>query len=256
MRTQQGNAIVEDYLAWIRRSTTIRETGEWWEITTPFLDRHNDMIQLYARTQGEAVELSDDGYTIADLESSGCSVSQGKRARLLEEVLNGFRVARDDHGALTISSKRSDLPNAVNRLLQASLAVSDLFYLARNNVASVFADDVLRWLDTRAIRYVPRLILAGRSRLDHQFDFVIPKSTSNPERVGRIINNPSVDRTRHLLFSWLDTQPQRDPDSIGVAFLNDRDNSVGLDVVDALHAYDVRVVKWTERENALDLLAG
>lgn len=36
------------YLAWLKSQISYRQTGPYTEITTPFLDRHNDQIQIYA----------------------------------------------------------------------------------------------------------------------------------------------------------------------------------------------------------------
>ncbi len=35
---------VTSYLAWLKSQFSYRETGTYTEITTPFLDRHNDQI--------------------------------------------------------------------------------------------------------------------------------------------------------------------------------------------------------------------
>ena len=40
---------IDDYVRWLRDKTTLREIKEWVEITTPYLDRHNDYIQIYAK---------------------------------------------------------------------------------------------------------------------------------------------------------------------------------------------------------------
>ena len=40
------------------------------EITTPYLDRNNDYLQIYAQRAG-FVFLTDDGLTIGDLEQTG-----------------------------------------------------------------------------------------------------------------------------------------------------------------------------------------
>jgi len=37
---------------WLKGKTTLREVnGSWVEITTPYLDRHNDALQIYARAE-------------------------------------------------------------------------------------------------------------------------------------------------------------------------------------------------------------
>jgi hypothetical protein len=46
----------------------------WLEITTPFVDRHNDYLQIYATQEHDRYLLTDDGYMIEDLEQSGCNL--------------------------------------------------------------------------------------------------------------------------------------------------------------------------------------
>ena len=62
------------------------------EITTPYLDRHNDCLQIYAGKIGEGFILTDDGYVLDDLAQAGVDATSGKRRLLLEETLNGFGV--------------------------------------------------------------------------------------------------------------------------------------------------------------------
>ncbi|MEJ7608384.1 MAG: DUF1828 domain-containing protein [Bryobacteraceae bacterium] len=65
--------LLNDYRTWLKDKTTLREVnGAWVEITTPYLDRHNDMLQIYARRENSGFVLTDDSYTIHDLEASGC----------------------------------------------------------------------------------------------------------------------------------------------------------------------------------------
>ena len=65
-------ALLDDYATWLRDKTSLRQVSDWVEITTPYLDRHNDYIQIYAKRTDGGLVLTDDGYTIDDLEQSGC----------------------------------------------------------------------------------------------------------------------------------------------------------------------------------------
>jgi len=90
-------ALLDEYLSWLRDETALREVNrDWIEITTPYLDRHNDCLQIYARRENGAYLLTDDGATIEDLEQSGCGLETKKRQELLQTTLNGFGVRRDD----------------------------------------------------------------------------------------------------------------------------------------------------------------
>ena len=67
-----------------------------------------------------------------------------------------------------------------HNLIQAILAVNDLFYLARSSVESFFFEDVANWMDETDIRYTQRVKFSGRTGYDHLFDFVVPKSRREP----------------------------------------------------------------------------
>jgi hypothetical protein len=90
---QEIEKLLYDYRAWLKDKTTLREVnGDWVEITTPYLDRHNDALQIYARAENGGYVLTDDSYTIHDLEASGCNLHTEKRQELLTMTLNGFGV--------------------------------------------------------------------------------------------------------------------------------------------------------------------
>ncbi len=59
--------LLDKYIAWLKDKTALRQIGDWVEITTPYLDRHNDYLQIYARSENGGYLLTDDGYTVEDL---------------------------------------------------------------------------------------------------------------------------------------------------------------------------------------------
>src|ERR1700675_4769118 len=93
MSVAEIDKLLDEYRVWLRDKTTLREVnGNWVEITTPYLDRHNDALQIYARAENGGYLLTDDSYTIHDLEASGCNLNTEKRRDLLKMTLNGFGV--------------------------------------------------------------------------------------------------------------------------------------------------------------------
>ena len=135
------------------------------------------------------------------------------------------------------------------------LAVNDMFFLAVPMVASLFYEDVVAWLDVHDIRHTPKVKFTGKTGYDHLFDFVIPKSRQQPERILQAINRPNKDTAQAIAFSWIDTKEVRSPDSRAYALLNDSDQSVSSAVVDALRNYDVHPVPWSQREQVREVLA-
>lgn len=246
--------LLDDYQSWLRDKTILRKIEDWIEITTPYLDRHNDYIQIYARKENGGFLLTDDGYTINDLEQSGCKLHSPKRLDLLAMTLNGFGIQNNEN-SLQVHASPENFSLRKHNLLQAILAVNDMFYLAMPMVASLFYEDVVAWLDFNDIRYTPRVKFPGKTGFDHFFDFVIPKSRRKPERILQAITRPSRDTAQAIILSWIDTKEVRPPDSKIFALLNDSEQPVSSSILDALQNYDVRPITWSKREEVREELA-
>lgn len=240
-------SLLDQYWAWLRDKTTLRQINDWVEITTPYVDRHNDHIQIYAKRRDGGFVLSDDGYVLQDLELSGCKIDSAKRQGLLKMTLNGFGVQVNNQ-TLEVHASPDNFALRKHNLVQAMLAVNDLFYLASPVVASLFYEDVVSWLDLSDIRYTPKVKFTGKSGYDHLFDFVIPKSRVQPERIVRAISRPNRDTAQAMAFSWIDTKEVRPPESRAYAILNDSEHAISESVLDAMRSYEVRPVLWSGRD--------
>jgi hypothetical protein len=247
--------LMDDYTRWLQDKTVLRRIGgEWVQVTTPHLDRHNDQLQFYVRKENNDYVLTDDGYIINDLISSGCALDSPKQQELLKTTLAGFGVHLEG-GQFVLRATPDNFSLKKHNLIQAMLAVNDLFYLASPYVASLFYEDVTQWLDSADIHYTPKVKFTGKSGYDHMFDFVIPRSRKQPERIVQAISNPKKDAAEELVFKWLDTRETRPPESRLYAFLNDGTSTVSPSVVDALKNYDLEPVLWSQREQAREALA-
>lgn len=249
-------SLLDKYVRWLQEKTTLRQVADWVEITTPYLDRHNDHLQIYAKSTGSSYFLTDDGYTLNDLELQGCKLDSPKRQALLKQTLNGFGVRHiPETGALEVSASADNFPQRKHSLVQAMLAVNDLFYLASPSVHSLFYEDVVAWLDANDIRYTPTVKFSGKSGYDHLFDFVIPKSRKQPERLVQTINNPSKSEAEALVFKWFDTKETRASDSKMFAILNDAERAVPTGVLEAMRNYDIDSVPWSDKQSVVQTLA-
>ena len=254
MSVAEIEQLLHNYRAWLRDKTTLRQVnGEWVEITTPYLDRHNDALQIYIRVENGGYVLTDDSYTIHDLEASGCNLTK-KRQDLLKMTLNGFGVKLQDE-ALEVHATAESFPLKKHSLIQAMLAVNDLFYLAKPVVESLFFEDVVSWLDANEIRYTPKPKFTGFSGYDYVFDFVIPKSRKQPERIVQAISHPTRETALSFINAWTDTRQTRTPESKAYGMLNDIEQPVSGNVIDALRNYQIRPVPWTDRAQVVPELA-
>ncbi len=245
---------LDAYHAWLRDKSVLRQINQWVEITTPYLDRHNDYLQIYAKPVNGGYLLTDDGYTIDDLEQSGCGLETGKRQELLQMTVNGFGVQVQDK-ILQVKASADNFAIRKHNLIQTMLAVNDMFYLAEPRIASLFLEDVASWLDGCEIRYISRAKFSGSSGYDYLFDFVIPKSRTAPERVVHVINRPGRQSAQKMAFSWHDTRTGRAPATRAYSILNDSEGAVSQHVIAAIGSYGVKPVPWSERESVRAELA-
>ena len=254
MNRQECEQLVEAYVEWLRKGLSVEKLEEACELTTPFLDRHNDHLQIYAVKHDGKIVISDDGYILSDLRTSGLDLNTPKRKAVLEAVLNGFGVRTDGRQILVEASQRN-LGQRLHALVQAMLAVNDMFVMAQPRVAGFFWEDVKDFLDEHDIRYSPRVKISGRSGFDHAIDFLIPKSRTRPERFIQAINAPNKNTIGTYLFALGDTRDARGDGSEAYAFLNDREREIGGDVIEALEAYEVKAALWSRRKDYIEALA-
>jgi hypothetical protein len=252
---QEIEQLLGEYRAWLKDKTAVREVnGAWVEITTPYLDRHNDALQIYARREDSGYVLTDDSYTVHDLEASGCNLNTEKRRDLLKMTLNGFGV-KLNAAALEVHATPDNFPLRKHSLIQAMLAVNDLFFLAKPVVESLFHEDVVAWLEANDIRYTPKVKFTGTSGFDHLFDFVVPKSRKQPERILQAINRPTRETAQSFILAWIDTRQVRLADSKAYAILNDSEQPISNDVLDAFRNYQIQPVPFGQRIDVVTELA-
>jgi len=249
------NNLLDNYYRWLREKTNWKKIdNQWSEITTPYLDRNNDYIQIYLKNHDNGFLLTDGGATIGGLAQEGCALDSEKRKKLLRMTLNGYGVLCEGD-ALQVKVDQNNFALKKHNLVQAMLAVNDMFYLAEPHVASLFFEDVRSWLDISAIRYSEQISFMGKSGFARKFDFIISKSLSAPERIIKTINNPVKNSADAIIMDWEDTRDQRPENSRAYAFVNDNDRNVSSSVTDALLNYDIRPVLWSSREEVRQELA-
>jgi hypothetical protein len=248
--------LVYSYLSWIRHGVSAIKLDEHTsELTTPFLDRHNDHLQIYVEHLGvDRFALTDDGYIISELKSSGVDRRGDRRRNLFQDLLSGYGVELVGH-ELRVEANSSNLGQRVHNLVQAMLSLDDMFVLAQPQVQSLFLEDVTRFLDQAEVRYSPRAKFAGKSGLDHLVDFVIPKSREAPERILQVVNSIRRDRVESLLFAATDMRAARGIEVSYFVLLNDSRREVSLDVLNAFAAYEIRAEPWSRRTELVHALA-
>ncbi len=247
--------MVNTYIKWLKQKISLKDIEGVCEITTPFLDRHNDHLQIYVKRAGNTLTLTDDGYTLRDLELSGLEIGTEKRRQSLQSILNGFGVHLQEE-EIIVEARIENFPQKKHNLIQTMLAVNDLFVMAAPMVRSFFKEDVEEYLRLHRIRFTPSVKFTGKSGFDQSFDFVIPASQKRPERVIKSVNRPDRQTISILIFLWTDTKDIRPEKSIVYGVLNDSEQKVSYDNESALEQYGIKPLFWSKREEYVEELAG
>jgi len=93
------------------------------ELTEMLLDRHNDVITVYVEKHGKAIRITDDFFTLSDLEISGVDIQDDVVSEILDDhgVINDngelivFHYG-DDTSSKEYKQKVSSLRNAIHKL--------------------------------------------------------------------------------------------------------------------------------------------
>lgn len=237
--------LIDEYATWLKSEITFEKIGEYYEITTPYLDNTNDYLQIYVRQEGDDIFFSDDCATIHKLKMSGFQFTQNRRAHL-QRILNQFGVMLKGE-ELTAKTSIRGFAQKKHLFIQAMLRIDDMFTVTRSKVSSFFLDDIQEFFDTRDIFYSDNVQFIGTSGFSHNYDFLLQRTRTKPERLCQAVNNPNKSNMSNILFAWTDTKPSRKKDSQLIVILNDQ-SKIAQNVEDAFLNYDAKIIRWSERD--------
>lgn len=238
--------MINGYAEWLKSEISFEKFGEYYEITTPYLDSANDYLQIYVRQDKDDVCFTDDGATLNNLMMAGIQIT-GSRKERMEKILTQYGVKVQD-GAIVAKSSVMTFPQKKHLFVQAILRIDDMFSLSKTKITSYFLEDVQQFFQQHEIYYTDNVQFTGVSGFTHSYDFLLQRSKNKPERLCQAVNNPNKTNVGNVLFAWNDTKPSRkNSDSQLIVFLNDQ-NDIPKGVEDAFINYDAKVIKWSEKD--------
>ncbi len=240
--------MIKEYTDWLYSGFTAVKVGEYYELTTPYLDRYNDHLQIYVQqTANGCYFLTDDGAIIRNLKSSGFSISRSpKRKDMLNRIARNFGVTINGD-CLEIVATKSNYPQKKHMLLQSMMSIDDMFVAEPNAVKNFFAEDVGLFLDANDIFYSRDFSLVGKTGSLYVYDYHIQRTKEKPERFCKAINHMSEGTRNLTLFNWVDTKEKRSDKGELILFLND-EKEINNSDLEAFQSYDVNYILWSKRQ--------
>lgn len=245
------NNLIDDYLQWLKSEISFEKIGEYYEITTPYLNNANDYMQIYVCQKDDEILFSDDGAIINSLKSAGFEFTKNRK-EYLENLLFQYGIKLDGDALVTKSDIKL-FPQKKHIFLQAMLKVDDMFAISKQKVSSYFLDDVQNFFKKNEIYYTENVQFTGVSGFTHNYDFLLQRSKNKPERLCQTVNNPQKAQMESIIFKWNDTKQARNNDSQLIVLLNDK-NKIAKGVIDGFKNYQANVIRWSEINKNIDLL--
>lgn len=238
---------ITQYTNWIKSQSVQRAINTYTEITTPFLDAHNDELRFYVRKEGNDYFFTDDGYILADLEMSGMNISTGKRKELLQNMADTMSISIEEGAITARTNDPSRIAQTMHLMIQAMMKIGDMFMLSSSQVRNLFVDDVKSFFEEKDVRNTSSVMFPGKSGLTQRFDFVIPASRQMPERLITTINHPTRQNVQSAMFAWSDVKLTRKDESAGYIILNDntRNSSTLIDAINRVES--MKAIPWSKR---------
>ena len=143
-------------------------------VRTPFMYPDGDIVDLFVEERGAEFLLTDYGEALGWLRMQSFSDAlTTSRQRLLEDICRTLGIELD-RGQLTLRcTDSSALADAVQRLGQASVRVSDIWFTFRAVGASSIADDVSDWLREQQFDFERNVLRTGESGRQWTMDYRI-----------------------------------------------------------------------------------
>ena len=246
------NKLIDDYYHWLKSRTDLfsnPDTG-WTQISTPFSGLCNDPVEIYAKSINEKILLSDDGLTFRNLDLLGAAVTRSQRRKeILNKILLNYGV-RLENNELVVEATEKDFPQKKHNLISTIGEISDMFMLAKHTVASVFKEDVQKYLEEQDIIFTPQFIARGATGLEFTFDFHI--AHRKHEIVLKTFNILNTFNLPHFLFTWKDIKEAREKITgktiTGLAVVNDSERKIKSELLDAIKSKNADYILWSEKD--------
>ena len=245
---------IDGYLAFLKdHSREVAVSENISKITLPFLDSLNDCTEIFIVKNGNDFIVTDNGETLSNLSFNGITIKGAARQNIFNRIVHSYGVQIESN-SMFIKATMSDLYLKKHLLLQCISKVNDMYMLSRNNVQSIFLEEIRGFFDDNDVGYVPDHRITGRSGLTANYDFAIPRSKATPFTLIKAVNNLNKDKVKSTIFDWNDTMTSCEDRSRLFVVYNDLESSPKDDAVSALQTYGVSAHAWSKKDTILSAL--
>lgn len=254
-----SKGLIKSYLRWFEESCSEEEIDDSLsELTLPYLDQHNDFLQLYVHRNTEDVTITDDGYVFRELSQCGCDLtrkSKNKRREMAEVILRsqGINPTAIDDKQILVRASEAEVPAKIHAAFMSMLGLSGLASVSPSNVETIFKEDVSTWMTSHKVPFEPEIVLEGKSKNEFNFDFMIPGRGVSPTKIVQTFDRPDSVHIESHIYRSIDVREVATEPLQFVAILspNTRSNKKALR---NLMAHNIDPWEWKNRDQLLTRL--
>lgn len=225
-------------------------------IETPFVNRHRDAVIFYVVQETKHIlKLTDGGYTLDDLESENCFLSQStQQLRLLKTQLKRRGVSFDsDSHEIFLRTSTKDYARHQIQLLHTLLFVEDLFSATAFQHDGPFIDQIHDFLTS--VITTDQSILENTSNQPCYADFVVVGAEHGTTKLIWTMNNAdNRSYAAAIIIEKCQLQSQHANTEFYV-MIND-EAPVAENVIQIFKAEDITPVLFSKRYEHVTQLTG
>lgn len=261
----EADKIATEYFEWVKSNYNFLqlENSGSIDVQTPFIDSFGDSISFIVKLVDDKLVLSDEGFTIWNLEVNGNTVTRKNTHK--RKILN--TLIRLDNAELTAKNEivkpihKKNIGQAVHDMTQLIFKINDMTMLSSKNVKSIFYDEALEYFNENSEFYqkIPSFSITGKSQLDHKIDFGF--FTKEGIKLVKVHNTLTRTTVENALVTLLDTAEYRQKNYQEneklCLLINgvDKSKSTTNNNIDSLAEYNIDIIDFTNKKEVKQKLA-
>ncbi|MCL1827290.1 MAG: DUF1829 domain-containing protein, partial [Candidatus Cloacimonetes bacterium] len=190
---------------------------------------------------------------IGNLITSGVSFKKGtSKYDTIHNIATNFGISVIDE-ELTTKATIKNFAQKKHLMVQAMLAIDDLYVLSSSSVKNHFIEDIAEYFDQNNILYSTNLALLGKTGNYYNYDFHLQRTKIKHERFCRGYGSLTISNRNLILFNWNDTKDSRKDKSELIVIYNDT-NKVSDNVLSGFEEYGIRkIIPFSKRQEMMYL---
>lgn len=258
---EELNLINTKWTNWISKQTEFeRINNNTIQVLTSFTDAFDDGILFNIISDGDTTySVTDNGYTIWNLETNGINVSKkgSNRNRILNSIINPYKFSVTPNKAIEKKKlKLDELPQAITDFVQVLINVSDIAFMNRTNTASIFTDDAHTYFSSRDKEYnfFTNAITLGKTNQQYRFEFnFMPKIQEY--KLTKMYNTISKNTMESIIGIYSDTFDYISENFGKNASMNVLVNGITAkekDYISGLQSHNINVIDFQNKNDVKD----